>query len=63
MLPGSGEEPEEATSEHEVRLLPSKLVGQLPNAWRHAVLPVQVDDAPLREVAVRLNTGQVTVRC
>jgi hypothetical protein len=44
-------------------LLPGKLLGQLPNAWRHTVLPVEVDDAPLREVAVRLDADQATVRC
>ncbi len=63
MLPGRDEEPEEAASEHEVRSLTGKLPGQLPNAWRHAVLLVEVDDVPLREVAVRLDTDQVTVRC
>jgi DNA-directed RNA polymerase specialized sigma24 family protein/ribosome-associated translation inhibitor RaiA len=62
VLPGSGEEPEEATSEHEVRLLSSKLLGQLPNAWRHEVLPVKVDDVPLLEVVVRLDTDEATVR-
>jgi hypothetical protein len=60
-LPGSGEEREEAASEHEVRSLTGKLLSQLP-AWRHAVLPVQVDDVPLREVVVRLDTDEATVR-
>ena len=62
MLPGSDEEPEEAASEHEVRSLTGKLLSQLPNGWRHAVLLVQADDVPLRKGAVRLDTDEATVR-
>jgi DNA-directed RNA polymerase specialized sigma24 family protein len=62
VLPGSDEEPEEAASEHEVRLLTGKLLSQLPNAWRHAVLLVHVDDVPLRKGAVRLDTDEAIVR-
>ncbi|CAD6561742.1 hypothetical protein LMG28727_07533 [Paraburkholderia kirstenboschensis] len=60
MRASSDEQPEEAASEHEVRSLTGMLLGQLPNAWRLTVLPVQVDDVPLAEVAVGLDTDEAT---
>ncbi|MDR3742456.1 MAG: hypothetical protein P4L40_25850 [Terracidiphilus sp.] len=43
-------------------MLTGKLPSQLPNAWRHAVLLVQVDDVPLRKGAVRPDKDETTVR-
>ncbi|REE19336.1 hypothetical protein B0G71_2423 [Paraburkholderia sp. BL27I4N3] len=51
MRPGSDEEPKEAASGLEVHSLPGGLVSQLPDAWRHAVVLVQVDNVPMRSCA------------
>lgn len=62
MLPGSGGESEEATSEHEVRFAPEQAAGLIAKRVAARGLPVQVDDVPLLEVVVRLDTDEVTVR-
>ncbi len=62
VLPGDEEEPDETASEDELRILTGKLLGELPNRWRRAVLLAQVDDRPLAEIAELLDTTVPTVR-
>jgi DNA-directed RNA polymerase specialized sigma24 family protein/ribosome-associated translation inhibitor RaiA len=61
VLPDDTNDPEEAAKDQEVRLLASKLLSQLPNSWRRAVLLAQVDDLPVKSIATRLDTDEATV--